>query len=84
VAEQPDAFVTVTSYVVAAVGFTVILAFEDPFDQAKELPPLAVKVVDCPLQIAATPEILAVGVVNKLTALEVVEVHPLASVTVTL
>ena len=48
-----------------------------------DVPPLAVNVVLCPLHIVLVPDIDAVGKVLTVTNWLLVDVHPLALVTVT-
>jgi hypothetical protein len=80
---QPLALVTVTVYVASAVGLTGIVAVVAPVLHKYVPPPVAVKVVEPPLQITFVPVMLAVGNGLTVTALVAVAVHPFALVTVT-
>jgi hypothetical protein len=80
---QPLALVTVTVYVASAVGLTGIVAVVAPVLHKYVPPPVAVKVVEPPLQITDVPVMLAVGNGLTVTALVAVAVHPFALVTVT-
>ena len=82
-AEQPLASVTVTEYVVVAVGLTVMEAVDCPLLQLYEEPPEAVMVVDSPLQITLSPVMAGFGNGLTVTVTDVAAEQPLASVTVT-
>ncbi len=82
---HPFASVPITVYVVAVVGLTTITGVVDPpGDQLYVLPPDAVRVALCPLQIdAEVPVMVMVGVAFTATAEVEVLVHPFPSVPVT-
>jgi|ERR1041385_1799934 uncharacterized protein (DUF169 family) len=82
---QPNAFVTVTVYVVVVVGATVMEAVVAPVLQRKELPPDAVIVAESPMQTAGLEgAMLHTGFSFTITVAEQEEVHPLVPlVTVT-
>ena len=88
VAEQPLASVTVTVYspAVEAVYVAPVPTVDDPLLQEYDEPSLAVKTTLPPLQnVVADPAmIVAVVAAGSDTVPDVVEVHPLASVTVKL
>jgi hypothetical protein len=60
-ATQLSPFVTVTLYVVVAVGLTVMLGVVAPLLQMYEVPPLAVNVVLSPTQISLSPVMTTAG-----------------------
>ena len=72
VAVHPFAFVTVTVYVVFAVGETEIVFEVAPVFHAYVPPPLAVRVVTSPIQIFVLPEIFAVGAAPIVTVVAAV------------
>jgi hypothetical protein len=82
---QPLLSVTVTVYVVVGTGLTEILWLVVPLDHEYPLyVRTVVSVLKLPLQIVSVPVIEGVGkVFTVIVALEV-DVHPLASVTVTI
>jgi hypothetical protein len=80
---QPLAFVTVTVYVALAVGLIVIPAVVAPVLHKYVPLPVAVNVVEPPLQITDVPVILAVGNGLTVTACVAVAVQLLPFVTVT-
>src|SRR5688572_450750 len=82
---HPFASVTVTVYVVAVVGFTVMAAVVAPVLQRKDTPPDAVSVVEPPTQMDGLEGVMTqVGGGFTITVTEQDDVHPLsASVTVT-
>jgi hypothetical protein len=80
---HPLAFVTVTVYVVLALGLTLMATVVAVVDHTYDVPPLAVNVVLWPLQIVVVPVIAGVGKAFTVTVLLVVAVHPFAFVTVT-
>ena len=82
-AEQPLASVTVTEYVVVAVGLTVMEAVDCPLLQLYEEPPEAVRVVDSILQMTLSPVMAGFGNGLTVTVTDVAAEQPLASVTVT-
>lgn len=88
VAVHPLEFVTVTVYVVVALGVATgvgeVELLNDPEgDQAYDTPPLAANVVDEPLQILTADPALAIGKELTVTVTEFVEVHPFTSVPTT-
>ena len=85
VSVHPFASVTVTVYVVAVVGFTVMAAVVAPVLQRKDTPPDAVSVVEPPTQMDGLEGVMTqVGGGFTITVTEQDDVHPLsASVTVT-
>ena len=81
---QPFTSVTVTEYVVVATGETVIEAVVAPVFHTKDVPPLAVSVALCPVQIfTVAGDMDAVESGLTFTVRDAVAVHPLISVTVT-
>ena len=81
---HPLAFVTVTVYVVVAVGLTVIEAVVAALLQRNVVPPDAVNVDEPPTQIEGLDGVmLQVGGGFTVTVVEQELVHPLALVTVT-
>ena len=81
---QPFASVTVTPY--EPLALTVIEGVVSPFgDQTYELPALAVRVTLPPVQNVVGPDvaIIAAAALFTVTVWDVVEVHPPASVAVT-
>ena len=81
---QEFASVTVTVYAVVELGETEMLDATEALLHEKEVPPLAVSVALCPLQIAgAAGLIAATGFAFTTTILEAEAEQPLASVTVT-
>jgi hypothetical protein len=80
VALHPAPLITVTVYVVLDVGLSVIAAVLSPVLHKYVPPPLAVKVVLFPLQIAVVPAIDAGGKTFTATVtVLVVTVHPLVT-----
>jgi hypothetical protein len=77
------ALVTVTVYVAFDVGLTVMAAIVAPVLHKYVPPPVAVNVVEPPLQTIDVPVMLAVGSGLTVTVLVAVDVQPLALVTVT-
>src|SRR5438128_675200 len=77
----PLVVVPVTEYVPAAV--TVIEAVVAPLLHKYVAAPVAVSVVDPPVQNARGPEIFTVGLGFTVTFTEAVFIHPLAAVPVT-
>jgi hypothetical protein len=83
-AEQPDAFVPVTVYVVLTVGETVIAFVVCPVPQRYDVPPVAVSVIDVPAQgVLFDAEMFIVGVVPMVIVFVAVFVQPAAFVPVT-
>ena len=82
---HPNAFVTVTVYVVLDVGLTVIAAVVAPVLQRKVVPPDAVSVVEPPSQIDGLDGVmLHTGLSFTITVALQDDVHPLSPfVTVT-
>ena len=86
--EQPFTSVPVTTYIEEDVGLAstevpVVADNPEAGDQSYVLPPLAVRVIDCPMQIAGNNGVTAM-VGNGFTVTETLEVleHPFASVPV--